>query len=320
MIAPFYGTTVQYLRRLTVGIADKPPLEPAESVSSTKITKQSRTNFYYAFFFLTAARRQALHDVYAFCRLIDDIVDGPGTVAQKTAELGTWRRELEQAFHGGHPSHPVARRLQDGKHRFGLRYEDALAVLSGCEMDLHKTRYATWDELYDYCYRVASSVGLLCIALFGCTDPRSRDYAIHLGQALQLTNILRDISEDAARDRLYLPLQSLSAFGLKEGDLMSGRVAVDKWVAVAQLLSTVAKRARGEYRLARESRSPQDRLALLPAEIMGGVYFSLLIELERRGVQVLSLPLGGSKSIRLSRRQKLGAVLKAIGGALLPLD
>lgn len=274
----------------------------------------SQTNFRYAFFFLSPERRRALHDVYAYCRLIDDIVDGSASLSAKEAELSAWRHDLAEAFFGGQPSHPVARRLQDAERRFGLRYEDALAVLLGCEMDLHKRRYATWQELYSYCYHVASSVGLLCIALFGCTDPRSRDYAIHLGQALQLTNILRDIAEDAGRDRLYLPQESLAEFGLVEADLLSGAVTTNKEAATCRLLSAVSGRAREEYRLARQSASPRDRRALLPAEIMAEVYFSLLVEVERKGPEVL-VP---QRRVTLSRRQKLAATLSAIAGNFLP--
>jgi phytoene synthase len=289
-------------------------------MSSAEITQRSQTNFYYAFFFLPPARRRALHDVYAFCRLIDDIVDGPGTVAQKAAELSTWRHELEQAFHGGHPAHPVARRLQESQRQFGLRHEDALAVLSGCEMDLHKTRYTTWEELYDYCYRVASSVGLLCIALFGCTDPRSREYAIHLGQALQLTNILRDISEDAARDRLYVPLEILQEFGLGENEVMSGAIATDKRAAANRLIAAMVSRAREEYRLARLAPNSRDRLALLPAEIMRRVYLELLVKLERQGAQTLYSPRRRAKRTALSRPHKLFAAFAAIASTLLPFQ
>ena len=173
--------------------------------------------------------------------------------------------------------HPWPARLQRAQRHFGLRYDDALAVLIGCERDLHKRRYATWDEVYDYCYHVASSVGLLCIELFGCTDPRSRDYAIHLGRALQLTNILRDISEDAGRDRLYLPLEALSQFGLDEADVLSPRpLPQEKQPAAQKLLASVARRAREEYRLAREAKSLRDRRALVPAGSWLRVYSAVL--------------------------------------------
>lgn len=277
---------------------------------------EGSTNFHYAFFFLSPERRQALRDVYAYCRLIDDIVDGPGPTDDKAAELSTWRRELHDAFFDGQPAHPIAQRLKESKQRFGLRYEDALAVLAGCEMDLHKTRYATWDEVYSYCYHVASSVGLLCIELFGCKDPRSREYAIHLGRALQLTNILRDIAEDAGRDRVYLPSELLREFGLSDKDILSGTLPADGEAKAARLLSAVARRTREEYRLARAARSDVDRRALLPAEIMGQVYFSLLLEIERRGPAAV---LRRQERVALPRRKKLTAALSAIAGSLLPI-
>lgn len=290
---------------------------------SSEIAQHSQTNFAYAFFFLSPERRQALNAVYAYCRLIDDIVDGNDPDEVKRAALSAWRTALLRAFDrtsGPAPTtdlHPVARDLQQAQRRFGLRYEDALAVLVGCETDLHKRRYATWEETYDYCYHVASSVGLLCIALFGCTHPKSRDYAIHLGHALQLTNILRDIAEDATRDRLYIPLEALAPFGLTESDLMSGQpLPPDKHAAAGRLLSAVARRAREEFRKAREARTAIDRRALLPAEIMGAVYAAILTQVESRGPSTL-LHTPGAR-IRLSRPRKVAAALRAILRTFLP--
>lgn len=282
---------------------------------SSEITQRSGTNFRYAFFFLSAERRAALDAVYAYCRLIDDIVDGDDPVGVKAENLRAWREVLPLVFdRGSGPApafdlHPVARDLQQAQRKFGLRYEDALAVLVGCERDLHKRRYASWDEVYDYCYHVASSVGLLCIELFGCTDPRSRDYAIHLGQALQLTNILRDIAEDADRDRLYLPQEALRQFGLDEADLLSRHpLAAEKEAAAEKLLASVARRAREEYRLAREAKTARDRRALVPAEIMGQVYAAILSDCERRGAALLH----PRSRVKLSTARKATAALSAV--------
>lgn len=287
---------------------------------SAAITQRSQTNFRYAFFFLSPERRAALDAVYAYCRLIDDIVDGDDPTEVKAQNLRAWRDALPRIFDresGPAPAldlHPVARELQQAQRRFALRFEDAMAVLIGCETDLHKRRYATWDETYDYCFHVASSVGLLCIELFGCVDPRSRDYAIHLGRALQLTNILRDIREDAARDRIYLPQEALAQFGVHESDLLSdAALGPEKRAAVQRLLASVARRAREEYRLAREAKSPRDRRALVPAEIMGAVYAAILGECERRGPDILR-PDG---RIKLSTARKAGASLRALVGSLL---
>lgn len=287
---------------------------------SAAITQHSQTNFRYAFFFLSPERRAALDAVYAYCRLIDDIVDGDDAVEVKTQNLRAWREALPRIFDrtsGPAPAvdlHPAARELQQAQRRFSIRYEDALAVLVGCETDLHKRRYATWEETYDYCFHVASSVGLMCIELFGCVDPRSRDYAIHLGRALQLTNILRDIREDAARDRIYLPQEALAQFGVTETELLSSsELTGGKLAAVQKLLASVARRAREEYRLAREAKPARDRRALVPAEIMGAVYAALLGECERRGLDILR----PDRRIKLSAARKTTAALAGLVGSLV---
>jgi phytoene synthase len=285
--------------------------ESAVDPEAAHVTRNSRSNFYYAFLFLPKQRRRAIYNVYAYCRLIDDIVDGPESVAQKERALEEWRRELDQAFFEGSPDHPIARGLQEAHQRFGLRYEDALAVLQGCELDLHKSRYETWDELEEYCYLVASAVGLLCIALFGCTEERSREYAVHLGQALQLTNILRDIGEDAARDRIYVPQEALEAHGLTDEDLLSGQSSP----GAAALLREIAARARAEYAQAQAALPRADRRVLVPAEIMGSIYFALLKEVERQGLAVLR----PGRRIALPKEKKVAVALSAVGQTLLPL-
>ena len=274
------------------------------------VTANSKSNFSFAFLLMPKVRRQAIHAVYAYCRLIDDIVDSDDPVEQKQAALAVWEDELKAAFFGGKPHSPVAVALAEAHQRFGVRYEDALLVLRGCQSDLHKRRYATWSELYDYCYHVASAVGLMCIALFGCKYPASRQYAIHLGQALQLTNILRDVAEDAARDRIYLPQEALIEFGLSEADILSGR----RGTAALWLLRHLAARAREEYALARAVMPEPDRRALMPAEIMGSIYFGLLEEIERRGDEVLTQ---GTR-LKLSSRRKIERALHAVGTTLLP--
>lgn len=274
------------------------------------VTTQSRSNFFFAFLFMPKARREAIYAVYAYCRVIDDIVDSDDPVEQKESALAVWEDELRAAFFGGQPQHPVAVALAEAHRRFGVRYDDALLVLRGCQADLHKHRYATWGELYDYCYHVASAVGLMCIELFGCKHPGSRQYAVHLGQALQLTNILRDIAEDAARDRIYLPQEALSAFGLSDADIVNGK----RGTSALWLVRHLAARARREYALARESLPAPDRKALLPAEIMGSIYFALLEEVEQRGDEVLR---GGPRP-KLSPRKKLSRALSAVAHSLVP--
>lgn len=294
--------------------AKRQALQAADSAASpeaARVTRGSRSNFYYAFLFMPRERRRAIYNVYAYCRLIDDVVDGPESVADKERALRDWRRELDQAFFEGHPDHPIAKGLQEAHLRFGLRYEDALAVLQGCEMDLHKTRYDTWEELEEYCYHVASAVGLLCIALFGCTEQKSRDYAVHLGLALQLTNILRDIGEDAARDRVYLPQEELEAHGLTDADILAGTPSR----AASALVATVAARARAEYQKAQAALTRADRRALLPAEIMGNIYLALLDEVQGQGLAVLR----PGERISLPKKKKVTVALGAVGQTLLTL-
>lgn len=278
--------------------------------AASAVTAGSGSNFSFAFLFMPKLRRQAIHAVYAYCRVVDDIVDSDDPIEVKEAGLAKWEDELHAAFVSGKPQHPVAIALADAHRRFGVRYEDALLVLRGCQADLHKRRYKTWAELYDYCYHVASAVGLMCIELFGCKHPDARQYAVHLGQALQLTNILRDIAEDAARDRIYLPQDLLAEFGLTEADILAGK----RGTASLWLVRHLAARARKEYALAKAVLPPSDRRALLPAEIMGSIYFRLLEEVERRGDEVL---VPGSRC-RLSAHRKIERALHTFASVLLP--
>ena len=274
-----------------------------------KLTTRSQSNFYYAFLFLPPWRREALYTVYAYCRLIDDIVDGDDPEPVKRGALAQWREELELVFSGRSPAHPVAQRLQDAWRRFGLRHEDALAILEGCEMDLTATRYETWEDLRRYCYHVASAVGLLCIEIFGYRHPGAREYAVDLGLALQLTNIIRDVAEDARRGRIYLPLEDLRAFGVSEADLLEGR----RTDAVLRLLRFEGRRARTLYLRARAALRNEDRRSLVVAEIMGDIYFAILEEIERSGFDVFP----PAEKIALGRRRKIAIALSTFGKTLL---
>ncbi len=212
-----------------------------------KLTARSRSNFYYTFLFLPRRRRDALYAFYAFCRLVDDAADDAASPDEARARLADWRRELAAAYGEGAPSHAMAAQLAGAVKEFPIRREDLALIIEGCEWDATRTRYETWDELREYCYRVASAVGLACIEIFGYRDPRARDYAVDLGIALQLTNILRDLDEDARRGRLYLPREDLRAFGVDEAELMGG----GRGTAVQRLLAFEAQRARAHYLRAR---------------------------------------------------------------------
>src|ERR1700674_1629692 len=201
------------------------PAEPAAALAEdytrcADITRRASSNFYYAFMLLPLERRRALHAVYAFCRFVDDVADDD-TIAQSAEMLTRWRDELQQVF-AGTPTRPVSRALADNVGRFNLprRYFDE--IIDGVEMDLTRRRYESFDELSLYCRRVASAVGLICIEIFGYRNPATRVYAEKLGLAFQLTNIIRDVREDAERGRIYLPLEDLRRFAVTEAELTEG--------------------------------------------------------------------------------------------------
>jgi phytoene synthase len=269
-----------------------------------RITRRSRSNFYYGFLALPRPRRDALYAVYAFCRTVDDIADvgqarGDDPAVLRGALAG-WRREVASCYApGGEPDHPIARRLRAAAQAFPIPREALEAIIDGVESDLDRHVYETAEDLYPYCYRVASAVGLCAIEIFGYTDPRARQYAIDLGMALQLTNILRDVGADARAGRVYLPQEDLRAFGLTAEDLRAGRYGP----AFVRLMEREAERARGFYRAAWAAYPAADARTLVPAEIMGRIYFALLQEIERRRFRVLG------ERVTLSTRRKVAVAL-----------
>lgn len=250
--------------------AARPPL-------GETITHGSRTNFLYSFLILPKPQRRAIETVYAFCRVVDDIVDGDAPEAgDPQAELDRWRGEIHACFNGRTPRHPLARELKDVLGRFPIPQEHFLALIRGMEMDLARRRYASFAELDDYCYHVASVIGLMCIEIFGYRHAGARSYAVNLGKALQLINIVRDVKEDAARGRVYLPLDEMAAEGVAERDLLDGRYGD----AFARLAARQARRARAFRTRALEALHPEDRPAMVAAEIMATIYFKLLDRME----------------------------------------
>ncbi len=234
---------------------------------TARLTRKSRSNFYYAFLALPKPRRDALYAVYAFCRTVDDVADLAGgrgaDVAEQRRELARWRSDVALCYaRDGVPAHPIARALAEAVRAFAIPRDALLAIIDGVEMDLDRVRYETAEDLYPYCYRVASAVGLCCIEIFGYTDPRAREYA-------------RD-------GRVYVPRQDLGRFGVTEDDLRAGRYSEP----FVQLMSHQAARAREFYRAARESFPTVDARSLVPAEIMGRIYLALLEEIEARRFQV----------------------------------
>ncbi len=241
-----------------------------------------KTSFYYSFLVLPADQRQAIVAVWDFCRAVDDAVDEAPADGSARDAVAFWRADLARAFDGAAPSTPQAQRLQPFIARFGLPRQAFEDVIDGVAMDLDTTRYQTFTELYEYCRRVASAVGLICIRIFGCQGDKAREYALNLGVALQLTNILRDIPDDLARGRVYLPLEDLSAHGVAVADLEAG-IVTDP---VRRLLAFECGRARDFYQRAIDARPDEDRRRLVAAEIMRAVYFETLRRIERHGYDV----------------------------------
>jgi phytoene synthase len=243
------------------------------------------TSFYYAFLVLPAEERRAIIAVWDFCRAVDDAVDevGDGLPSGKEA-VEFWRCELSACFAGGTPSTAQGRGIQPFIARFGLPRQAFEDVIDGVEMDLELNRYQTFDELRQYCRRVASAVGMICIKIFGCTNPRAAEYADNLGIALQLTNILRDVRPDLEKGRVYLPLEDLEAFGCSIDDLRRETMTEP----MKKLIAFECERARSFYGRAVDVRPPEDRKRLLAAEIMRAVYFETLRRIERRGYNVFA--------------------------------
>ncbi len=237
------------------------------------------TSFYYSFLVLPAAQRRAIIAVWDFCRAVDDAVD-----ETPAGDVEFWRRELARCFGDDVPQTEQGRALQPQIRAFDLPRQPFEDVIDGVEMDLVHTRYETFADLFEYCRRVASAVGMICIRIFGCTSEAATTYALNLGVALQLTNILRDVSADLARGRVYLPLEDLRACGCAVEDLAAGALSEP----VRRLIAFECRRAREYYDRAVVARPPGDRRKLVAAEIMRAVYFETLRRIERSGYDVFS--------------------------------
>jgi phytoene synthase len=270
---------------------------------SQAITRKSASNLALAFILLPKPKRDAMAALYAFCREVDDVADEDArSVAARRESLAAWRADVKRACDGLPPVFPVNQELQSVIRQFGLRFELFDELINGCEMDLETTRYETFAQLELYCHRVASVVGLLSIEIFGYQNPKCRDYAIALGQALQLTNILRDVHNDAQRGRIYLPLAELRKFAVTEAEILRGEYS-DRY---ARLAASVANRARNYYQNARNMLPAEDRPAMVAAELMGSVYWRLFQKLERQNFHVFH-----PTAVRLSRPHKLALIFRS---------
>jgi phytoene synthase len=248
------------------------------------------TNFYYSFLVLPPEQRQAIVAVWDFCRAVDDAADEPGERSPEEA-LERWRRELNACFDGRQPQTVQGRALVPFVARFGLPRDAFEAVIEGVGMDLGSRRYESFADLYEYCIRVASAVGLICLEIFGYRGPGARQYATDLGVALQLTNILRDVPTDLARGRVYIPQEDLRAHGVTEADLareMQSAGAGVQSPAVKALLRQQAARAREYFDRAARGVPAADARRVVAAEIMGAVYRAILDRIEQRDYDVFS--------------------------------
>ena len=243
---------------------------------------QSGSSFYYSFLFLEPPRRQAITALYAFCREVDDVVDECPDALLARTKLAWWRGEVKALF-AGHPSHPVTQALAASLQTFSLPQEQLLEIIDGMEMDLDQVRYADFKVLHLYCYRVASVVGLLAAEIFGYGDRLTLKYAHDLGLAFQLTNIIRDVGEDARRGRIYLPQDELSRFGVTETDLLQARYSEN----FRRLMEFQVERARAMYRQAFAQLPAADRKAQRAGLIMAAIYRATLDEIVRDDYRVL---------------------------------
>src|SRR5574343_1546323 len=242
----------------------------------------SGSSFYYSFLFLPPERRRAITALYAFCREVDDVVDECQDPSLAAAKLVWWRMEVARLYEGK-PEHPVTQALQAVLPRFNLPQEQLLEIIDGMEMDLHQSRYLDFKGLSLYCYRVASVVGLLAAEIFGYEDRKTQKYAHDLGMAFQLTNIIRDVGEDARRGRIYLPIEELQKFNVPARQILDGQHDDN----FRQLMAFQASRARQMYDQAFAQLPAEDRKAQRPGLIMAAIYRTLLDEIEADGFQVL---------------------------------
>ncbi|MGB8855819.1 MAG: presqualene diphosphate synthase HpnD [Burkholderiales bacterium] len=244
---------------------------------------QSGSSFYYSFLFLPPDKRRAITAFYAFCREVDDVVDETSDVGIARTKLAWWRTEVVDIFEG-RPQHPVGKALQPVVAQFAIPQEKLHEIIDGMEMDLTHHRYADFKSLQLYCYRVASVVGQVSAMIFGFTDRKTLDYAHDLGMAFQLTNIIRDVGEDARRDRVYLPQDELAQFNLQTSDILNAKYSDD----FRKLMQLQTDRAKIYYAQAFAALPQADRKTQRPGLIMASIYRTLLDEIEKRQFQVLN--------------------------------
>ena len=270
---------------------------------SRALTRKSASNLALAFILLPREKRDAMSALYAFCRAVDDVADEDSVPTERRREqLAAWREDIRRACENKKSEFILNQEFQPIIQQFKLPFSLFDELIQGCEMDLDTRRYENYDQLELYCHRVASVVGLLSIEIFGYQNPACRDYAVYLGQALQLTNILRDVKNDAARGRLYLPQTELKKFNVSEREILEGKYS-ERYFALA---GSVAARAKHFYSLAQKNLPPEDRRAMVAAELMGSVYWRLLQKLEQGQFDVF-----GPQTLKLGKPHKLALIFQS---------
>ena len=272
------------------------------------ITREGAKNFYYAFLTLPNEKRKAIYAAYAFCRVADDIADDENMAVDRVAALSTLRETLLESYEGNARG-AVFSALSDAAQRYSIPEKYFDDVIKGVEMDLHKSRYATFEELREYCYYVASAVGLICIEIFEYTDPKAIEHAIDLGIAMQLTNIMRDVAEDAANGRIYLPKEDMDRFGYTEEELMAG---VNNQ-SFRSLMAFEAARARDYFERGRMLYPLLDRRSRACPETLESVYSRLLDRMEAEDFPVFE------KRVSISRASKIALVARLWLRSVTPL-
>ncbi len=245
------------------------------------ITKNSKTSFYYAFSFLPKEKREAIFTLYSFCRQTDDIADSKNTTYVKQKTLDFWEKELSKQFNG--QTNNNFQKLWRIAERFRIPLEYFLELIKGVRMDLVNVRFESFDDLINYCYKVASIVGLMSIQIFGYQDESVKDYAVNLGIALQLTNIMRDVGVDAEMGRVYLPLEELEKFGVKEEEILRKKESKGFY----RLMEHQYQRALHFYNKATELLPHSERRNMIPSQIMKNIYYYLLNQIAKKQFNVL---------------------------------
>ena len=264
-----------------------------------EISKKSKSSFYYAFNLLPTEQRDAMNTVYAFCRETDDIVD-EGNLSDdfKSEKLRKWRIELEKSLQG-HSDYPLINKLSKTIQHFNIPLEPFFDLIKGMEMDLQKKRYLTFNDLQNYCYNVASTVGLMCIEIFGYRHPSAKDFAINLGIALQLTNILRDVKKDAEKGRIYLPKEDLDKFNYFETDVLNNNYNEN----FQKMMQYQVERARDYFNAATSCLDLEDKKAMFAARAMQHIYYRMLKKIVDVDYDVYH------NKIRISTAKKVGISL-----------